>query len=483
MASSSGPNIITNGLVLDLDAASLLSLNLTTVQALVVAGGGGGGGSFGGGGGAGGLLYSSALPVVAGTAYSVTVGGGGVGGIGNSGKGTNGTNSVFSTLTAIGGGGGGAYSSVNTYSPGITGGSGGGSATSETLGIVAGPAGTTGQGNAGGSGYGRNPYVSGGGGGAGAVGQDAQANSGGNGGIGVLYIISGISTYYAGGGGGAGYTYANGSGFGIGGLGGGGAATGGSNTNGTAGTTNTGGGGGGGGYSTGTGGTGGSGIVVIRYAGPQKATGGTITTVNGDTVHTFTTSGTFTTGTNWGDVSASRFLGTITGATYTSTDNGGLVFGTSAKYVDLNTTTLISGTNPHTVEVFYNLISGNGELFGNYGTSYTTNTYWLFAGGIWINTGFGYIPNYTNRTIGKHCICATRDASGYWNIYFDGNLENNVLNATSIATSQNFRIGADVNGGGEPFNGTIHSVKVYNRALTGEEVAQNFNALRGRYGI
>jgi hypothetical protein len=31
--------------------------------------------------------------------------------------------------------------------------------------------------------------------------------------------------------------------------------------------------------------------------------------------------------------------------------------------------------------------------------------------------------------------------------------------------------------------GTMSNVKIYNRALTAQEVSQNFNALRGRYGI
>jgi hypothetical protein len=52
--------------------------------------------------------------------------------------------------------------------------------------------------------------------------------------------------------------------------------------------------GGGGGNSA----AGGSGIVIISYLGAQRATGGTITTYSSGgftyTVHTFTTSGTFT---------------------------------------------------------------------------------------------------------------------------------------------------------------------------------------------
>jgi hypothetical protein len=62
---------------------------------------------------------------------------------------------------------------------------------------------------------------------------------------------------------------------------------------------NTGGGAGGGksgvaGGGTKNGGAGGSGIVIIRYAGAQRGTGGTVTSSGGYTIHTFTSSGTFT---------------------------------------------------------------------------------------------------------------------------------------------------------------------------------------------
>jgi hypothetical protein len=62
---------------------------------------------------------------------------------------------------------------------------------------------------------------------------------------------------------------------------------------------NTGSGGGGGGANSGgggghAGGAGGSGLVIIRYVGSQRGTGGTVTTSGGYTIHTFTSSGTFT---------------------------------------------------------------------------------------------------------------------------------------------------------------------------------------------
>jgi hypothetical protein len=36
------------------------------------------------------------------------------------------------------------------------------------------------------------------------------------------------------------------------------------------------------------------GVVIIRYLGPVRASGGTVTSSGGYTIHTFTTSGTFT---------------------------------------------------------------------------------------------------------------------------------------------------------------------------------------------
>jgi len=58
------------------------------------------------------------------------------------------------------------------------------------------------------------------------------------------------------------------------------------------GTANRGGGGGGGASASGA--AGGSGIVIIRYAGAQRGTGGTVTSSGGFTYHTFTSSGTYT---------------------------------------------------------------------------------------------------------------------------------------------------------------------------------------------
>jgi hypothetical protein len=71
------------------------------------------------------------------------------------------------------------------------------------------------------------------------------------------------------------------------------------NANGTGGGNNTGKGGGAGSSTasnSGGGGAGGSGIVIVRYLGSQRGTGGTVSSSGGYTIHTFASvgSGTYT---------------------------------------------------------------------------------------------------------------------------------------------------------------------------------------------
>jgi hypothetical protein len=253
--------------------------------ALVVGGGGSGGGDLGisGGGGAGGFVYTF-FNLNPGT-YTVAVGAGG-NQVTTAAPGNNGQTSSLAGIIAYGGGAGGGYINNPGYS-GASGGGGGSSNSGAT--ITAGSAIYGSQGNAGGTGG--TSTRAGGGGGAGAPGQSSVLLSrGGDGGAGLASSISGVITYYAGGGGGSGFG-------GIGGTGGiGGGANGNTgDVNGFAATPNTGGGGGGGKYQGGVrGGAGGSGIVIIRYPGPQIATGGIITSVDGDTIHTFTATGSHT---------------------------------------------------------------------------------------------------------------------------------------------------------------------------------------------
>ncbi len=270
---------------------------------LLVAGGAGGGSAGdragGGGGGGGGVVHlvQGSWPT---SPLEIRVGRGGTSNEAGSDSSVSGEGYV---LTALGGGSGGRDYSNNAY--GRTGGSGGGGgsdskgrqtggASSQIGAAQTFPAGRLGQfGQPGGRGS-FDPDGCGGGGGAGAAGEDGYrdpsgAGVGGAGGAGVLLDIAGAPVHYGAGGGGSGPGKYNVGRGGTGGEGGGGAGS--QDVDGSPGS-GWGAGGGGAGMSK-AGGSGHQGIVVLRYRGEQKATGGDVSQVGGYTIHRFTSDGTF----------------------------------------------------------------------------------------------------------------------------------------------------------------------------------------------
>jgi hypothetical protein len=497
------PRIITDGLVLALDAANPKNYNLTAVEVLVVAGGGGGGAGTAGGGGGGGVIYNSNFAVTPGSALTVTVGAGGSGkvySVSNT-AGDNGGNSVFGSLTATGGGGGGNRDSSEAGKNGGSGGGGGGSESVNTAGT-----GTSGQGFAGGSGRpGGGNSAGGGGGGAGGAGEASPSNGlGGNGGPGLGFNISGTFTYYGGGGGGGSHT-----GRSSGGIGGGGAGSeNGPTYNAVSGTSNTGGGGGGGGGAAGGqfGGNGGSGIVIVRYPGPQKAIGGTVTSSGGFTIHTFTTVGstTFTplVATNnsailgLADFSGNNNFGTtVNSPTYSGCNLGALVFDGVNDFISvIKTSQFDFGTNDFTIQTFCNLTSKNTSypcIFGNY-SSYGSGAIYFGYGHDSVPTKYSahvnntaVLSSSTNVIYGSWTQLTLVRSSGVLYFYLNGTLDGTPVNMSSSLNGNGslITIGKANDGSSAFTNGYISDFKIYNRALSASEVQQNFNAIRGRFGI
>jgi hypothetical protein len=391
-----------------------------TADVLVVAGGGGGGGFGGGaGGGAGGLIYKPSHTFSTGT-YLVTVGSGGPGGLYSGGQGTVGVDSSITTLFVAKGGGGGAGARRGTA--GGNGGSGGGGSTddrafyshgSATQSSQSGDSGTYGFGYNGGDTLGY--YSGGGGGGAGAVGTTTLGPGGGagyppsvygNGGIGKLIsgfeswgtnssnTLTGSRGYFAGGGGG-GF-----SGYSVGGTGGGGSG------NGINGTANTG-GGGGGDSSNSDGGNGGKGIVILRILtsslqintytvlNPGSSSGGTKTTSGSNTVHTFTSSGSFTIGSSMtADILIVAGGGAGGGGDGGGAGGGG---GGAGGLVYYSGQTLSSGTYTITVGGAGAPGASNGNGKGGNGTNSSVTGLTAAVGG---GGGGSYYNNGTTLNIG-----------------------------------------------------------------------------------
>jgi hypothetical protein len=518
------PGIITNGLVLNLDAGDPDSYTRSQppyVEVLVVAGGGAGGGYHAGGGGAGGVIYNSAYQLTNASAITVTIGAGGGAATNSSNTGDPGSNSVFGSLTAIGGGAG--ISQGNSPIARNNGGSGGGAADGSGGVNHPGGSGTPGQGFDGGNIFGDGPnqyylYGTAGGGGAGGNGIGNIITGGGAGGPGSAFSISGTTTYYGGGGGGTylgpgtlGVLTAD---YGIGGVGGGGRGGYTSTAGGTvvvystSGTNNTGGGGGGFLYFNNGGGAGGSGIVIVRYPGLQAATGGTITYLNGYTIHTFTSSGTFTPYL-WNDVSGNGKNATFTNGvpsdSYVNYIKGGYMSGFSTDdYWNVGNTpygVIPTGTSTRTIFTAFRtpttLNSGIYYHIFHYGTANTDNAFGLaIYGNLLNNHTWAGNSNFSNFTLSADTdyIVAVRfnnSNSPRNNFFINGTFGTTGFGqgktadyAINTGTSNEPRVGMRIDSPTEGLNnGRVYALYIYNSYLSDAEITQNYNALRPRIGI
>ena len=145
--------------------------------------------------------------------------------------------------------------------------------------------------------------------------------------------------------------------------------------------------------------------------------------------------------------------------------------------------------------------NNNGVIFG--ATYYSgTAIYWFSNGSTF--TIYGYIrgndayrvtSSYTIplNTV-HHIVLTNNNSAGTLNLYVNGELFSSVATATqeynSSLAADAGNIGVNkpqVDGGGENvytyFTGSLYSAAIHNKALSPQEVRQNFNALRGRYGI
>jgi hypothetical protein len=94
--------------------------------------------------------------------------------------------------------------------------------------------------------------------------------------------------------------------------------------------------------------------------------------------------------------------------------------------------------------------------------------------------------NYASNNGQWHHVVGVRDTSGsnLIKIYLDGVLDNTAANiAGSISSSDDLVIGSHYSGGlSYRYNGQIDDVRVYNRALSDDEVAQIYNATKTGFG-
>ena len=203
-------------------------------------------------------------------------------------------------------------------------------------------------------------------------------------------------------------------------------------------------------------------------------------------------------GTTWNDVSGNGNSGSlINGPTFS---NNSIVFDGSddAVICSNNNTNNITGSSI-TLEAWIkpnNVTSYKQILARASGTSDTQRQYGLYVvGGISqgaINSlGFEIRTNIARVDLGYGLLVPNtwQYAAGVYNgsnmIWYINGAQVGLIAQTGNITTQvsNVYVGQFSSGGFSTFNGSISSTKIYNRALSPQEVLQNYNAQKSRFGL
>ena len=213
--------------------------------------------------------------------------------------------------------------------------------------------------------------------------------------------------------------------------------------------------------------------VMGAFAGPDISESGLVLALDAGNPKSYPGSGT-----TWTDLSGNGNNGTLTlGPTYSSANGGSIVFDGSNDYI----TSSFATTSGQAVTYAGWLYSTETtSTYKNFVDSVTARPmiWWNASGQIEFDAAF-YTTTTVYRNQWVYVALSKPSGSSSASYYVNGVLVGSGSAYTTPALTPTwFNRSA-----GQTWKGNASNVQAYNRALTAQEIQQNFNATRSRYGI
>lgn len=201
-------------------------------------------------------------------------------------------------------------------------------------------------------------------------------------------------------------------------------------------------------------------------------------------------------GTTWTDLSGQSIDGTLTnGPTYSSADGGAIVFDGSNDHIAFNSQLdpvadglFADSSSAWSVSSWFNPDNAGGSdtvinsKAGGTGSAATYATF-VSGGNVKVRLRGGTVATVASVSNGNwYEIAVTWDGSTA-KAYLNGVFQTNVAVGSVAKQTDKFKIAAANDSPHQFFDGKVSATTVYDRALTAAEVTQNYNALKGRYGL
>jgi hypothetical protein len=196
--------------------------------------------------------------------------------------------------------------------------------------------------------------------------------------------------------------------------------------------------------------------------------------------------------TTWIDLAGTNNGTLLNGPTFNSGSGGSIVFdgaddvvvGTAGAYY------IKSTGDPITVNVWVKPSRLGGQYQDIITNRFSSTSYnWILYqhtndGSIQFHGSDQNKSNYIPVTGSWLNVTVTVSTSRVYSLYFNGSLYSTSSNfAYGPNPGNRLSIGAGDTPYTEPFLGSIATTQIYNRALSADEVTQNYNATKGRFGL
>jgi hypothetical protein len=183
-------------------------------------------------------------------------------------------------------------------------------------------------------------------------------------------------------------------------------------------------------------------------------------------------------GTTWTDLSGGGNNGTLTnGPTYNSSNGGSIVFDGTNDYIQFSTVSVqtvcfwgrMESDIPNLAALVATTATGDGSLRTVAGTFRTSPDPNDFHNGFVSSFMINGVSNLSNDGSDGFVIPNGRTLQQDFYVGAIGNARN----ISTISHTFNGRV----------YKGRVYAVSLYNRQLTNTELLQNYNALKGRFGL
>jgi hypothetical protein len=196
-------------------------------------------------------------------------------------------------------------------------------------------------------------------------------------------------------------------------------------------------------------------------------------------------------GTSWFDLSGNNNHGTLTnGPTFSSANGGGIVFDGSNDYVVSANNTNISGSAARSLCAFFYLTKSSSNYINVIKIGNSNNNAALFeillqqnsiVGHFW-GTNQAFAADSKKILLNNYTYVVMTYSGSIVNAYVDGYFIYSGIFNLNTSNTQLF-CGLKEYYEHENYQGSQFMAHLYNRALSPAEIVQNYNAIKGRFGL